>query len=402
MIRPWRRISLLQVTCGFAWALCVVTSMAAADPHARTTEDLWLNFGRFGVLFALILTVAWRWRELGEVVHDAFVRAHAHHFVKGLLVLIVLFIVVMLVVLKRTNWAIIVAPALIFAQAVLALFVPAGRGFDRVAMLGVWMVFVQGATGSPRDFEYGAAFFAVAVPGYVTSHFHALMKRHDAEERQPVAGALGAGLVFAALVLSVYVGLYGAVPRLYGLTHDYDDPTVRRQPGGLPIAPANEPAPEGDDGSLVRTILNGATMLGGAVLVLALLRAVRKRGPGDAVEEEARVEVAETVVEDLPQEVAVKRRKTWIKTPRALVILYYNSLPERLKPFGVQRFPHQTPAEFADAVVAARPETAQSVDRLTRAFRRAKYSLDFVSKQDVDDSAAMVTAIAEVFERSAR
>ncbi len=402
MGRWLRRATMLHATLFCAWAMCTVSSMAAADLDARPVEDLGLHLGRFGVLYALLFTLAHRFRDLAQVVYDAFVSSHAHLFVKGLLVLLVLYVAVVLCLLRSTQWALMIAPAFIFAQAILALFVAAGPGFDRLAFLGLWMLFVHGASGSPRDFGYGAAFLAAAVPGYAVSHFHAILKRHDAEDRQPVVSGLAIGAVFAALVLIVYTGLYQGMPRLYGITHDYIDPTVRRIEGS-PVVPTNESgAVDRGDGGWVRLALNGATLLGGVALVVLLLRGLRRRGPADATEEEERTEGSVTVVEDLPQPAAVKRRKTWLKTPRALVIMYYNSLTDRLKPFGVQRLPHQTPAEFADAVVAARPETAQPVDRLTRTFRRAKYSLDAVTKQDVDDTAAWVTAIAGVFERTNR
>lgn len=389
-IRP----TTLQVSLLAAWLLNVICAVAAADARGAAPWDLWVAAGRFGVLHAVGLASAWKYRGFLSDIYDACVGAHLQYVVMAMIGMVAGAIVLTLSVTQSVKYALMFVPALWAAQAALAVFACAGRGFDRLLWTGMCSIVLQAATGSPRTLLLGVAFVGVGVFGLVWSHAHALIERHDRPEPPAIPGLWAAAALAAGIAALAMLGVAAVLPRNTGL------------PGGQ--IEANSGGGGGGAGASVRTtdgfnrkqpgglgglIGNALALAAGAALGWFVWQRWRKRSGPDDDAATADADGPEIPVTALPD---FAPRPTGppapARTPRGQVIVQYNALVDGLRPHGLSRRASDTPAEYA-ATLTGRGAPQDPVARLTALFAVAKYSTDDVSREQVAEAGALVDRI---------
>lgn len=173
-------------------------------------------------------------------------------------------------------------------------------------------------------------------------------------------------------------------------------PTTRPSPGTPslnfpPETPATEPAPEATNG-VARWVVVAIiwAMLAGLVVgivgaLLALWRA--RRLPRPSAPE--RIDVAESVLDDLPDQLAALADGR----PADGILACWLSLEESVAEAGVDSMEWQTPAEYTRDVLRELAVDEAALDRLAALYREARFSEHLLDEEDRAQARAALLAI---------
>jgi hypothetical protein len=177
----------------------------------------------------------------------------------------------------------------------------------------------------------------------------------------------------AILVLWLFRDLLG----LDGGDRDQDPATTVATPTTLEL-----PDPPAEPG-VVPLVVAGVAVAAMVAIVVAQLRAERRRRRPPATRAERLVGLLDDTLEDLERD----------PDPRRAVIAAWARMERGLAAAGLPRRPSEAPFEYAARVLETSLARPASVHRLTGLFERAKFSQHAIGPADRDEAVAALRAV---------
>jgi Domain of unknown function (DUF4129) len=177
----------------------------------------------------------------------------------------------------------------------------------------------------------------------------------------------------AVLLLWLFRDLLG----LGGGERDQDPPTLAT-PSTVEL-----PAPSADPAGVVPLVVAGVALLAMVAIVVAQLRADRRRRRPPPTRAERLVGLLDDTLEDLERD----------PDPRRAVIAAWARMERGLAAAGLPRRPSEAPFEYAARVLETSLARPVSVHRLTGLFERAKFSQHAIGPADRDEAVAALRAV---------